>query len=144
MRNIKFLYDMSTLRNFLNKRIPWFDKQFASLDTLVDSLGYYKKSDYLEVESVTKNTDGTVHIEAKINESEVAYVAFQVNGTYLTKVKVENGKAVLDVPAEEISTSSHNMVEIKAMDNNGEYIINSKYSKTGNYNLIHSNYCMFE
>lgn len=135
---------MSTLRNFLNKRIPWFDKQFASLDTLVDSLGYYKKSDYLEVESVTKNTDGTVHIEAKVNESQVAYVAFQVNGTYLTKVKVENGKAALDVPAEEISTSSHNMVEIKAMDNNGEYIINSKYSKTGNYNLIHSNYCMFE
>ncbi len=135
---------MSTLRNFLNKRIPWFDKQFETLDTLVESLGYYHKSDYLQVESVTKNTDGSAHIEAKIDKDTVAYVAFQVNGTYLVKVPVENGVAVLDVPADKLSTDSYNMVEVKAIDAAGEYMVNSKYSVTGNYNLIHSNYCIFE
>ncbi len=135
---------MKDLRNFLGKRVEWLDKQFESLDKLVESLGYYHASDYLKVESVTRNQDGSAHIEASVSNTSVVNIAFQINGTYLVTVSVENGKASLDVPVEELVTGSNNLVEVKAMDSNGNYLINSKYSDTGNYNLVHSNYYMFE
>lgn len=135
---------MEDLHSFLDKRIAWLDKQFASLDTLVESLGYYHTSDYLKVDSVVRNDDGGAHIEASISNNSVANVAFQVNGTYLVVAVVSNGKAVIDVPANELVTGSNNIVEIKAMDSNKNYLINSQYSDPGNYNLVHSSYCMFE
>ncbi len=134
----------NALNTFLDKRIPWFDKQFESVDTLIASLGYYHSSDYLSVGDITKNADGSVQIEAVVSNTNVKYVAFQVNGTHLVTAKVENGKATVSIPADAVVTDGCNMVEVKAMDDSEQYIVNDKYSDPGNYNLIHSNYKVFE
>ncbi len=137
------------LRNYLDKRVVWFDNQFATFDTLVESLGYYHASDYLEVTNVIKEKDGSATIEVKVNNTSVENVAFQVNGTYLVTVSnVKNGAETVtltvNVPATELLTDSLNIVEVKAMDRNKNYIVNEEYSQKGNYNLIHSNYFVFE
>lgn len=135
---------MGDLDNYLDKRVNWLDNQFKTLDTLVLSLGYYHRSDYLQVSAVTRNDDGSAHIEAAVNNASVANIVFQVNGAFLKSAQVVDGKAIIDVPAEVLSADSYNMVEVKAANASGEYLINSAHSDTGNYNLVHSNYEMFE
>lgn len=132
------------LRNYLDKRVVWFDSQFATFDKLVESLGYYHKSDYLEVTKVTKGNDGSAVIEVKVNNASVENVAFQINGTYLVSAGVKAGVATVNVPATALLTDSLNIAEVKAMDADKNYIVNEKYSQKGNYNLIHSNYFVFE
>ena len=105
---------------------------------------YYHKSDYLEVMKVTKGNDGSAVIEVKVNNASVENVAFQINGTYLVFTGVRDGVATVNVPATELLTDSLNIVEVKAMDADKNYIVNEKYSQKGNYNLIHSNYSVFE
>ncbi len=134
----------SDLTKYLDKRVVWLDEQFASFDTLVSSLGYYHSSDYLKVDSVNKNDDGTVTIDAIVTNASVANVAFQVNGTYLVTMEVVDGKASISVPDWALEQDINNIVEVKAMDKDNNYIVNEKYSDTGNYNLIHSNYYVFE
>ena len=141
-----FEESVDDLRKYLDKRVEWLDDQFASFDTLVESLGYYHTSDYLKVEAVTESSDGSmVTIEASVSNASVTNVAFQVNGTYLVTAAVENGKAAVDVPSWAlVSDGSYNIVEVKAMDKDMNYMVNTKYSETGNYNLIHSSYYVFE
>lgn len=134
----------SDLTKYLDKRVEWLDKQFATFDTLVNSLGYYKTSDYLKVDNVNKNDDGTATIEVIVNNASVANVTFQVNGTYLVTEKVVDGKSSVVVPEWVLEHDSSNIVEVKAVDKDNNYIVNNKYSEIGNYNLIHSNYYVFE
>jgi len=135
---------MEDIRSYLKNRLEWLDKQFADFDTFVQSLGYYRTSEYLEVESLVKNEDGTISITASANNDDIAYIAFQVNGTYLVQEEVVDGKAVVTVPASVVSGGEINIVEIKAKDSSDSYMVYSKYSDPGNYNLIHSNYFEFD
>ncbi len=139
-----FENSVSDLRKYLNKRVEWLDKQFESFDTLVESLGYYHASDYLKVDNVKRNEDKTATIEVSVNNKNVANITFQVNGTYQAVASVIDGKASITVPAEMLDGAGKNIVEVKAMDKNKSYIVNEKYSDKGNYNLIHSNYYVFE
>jgi len=135
------MYDLDT---WLDNRIKWLDEQFADFDTMVKSLDIYKTSDYLSVESVVRNGDKTATITAKAENNDVIFVAFQVNGTYLVKEMVKDGKAVITVPASALTEDGANIVEVKAINADAQYMVNSKYSAPGNYNLIHSEYYVFE
>jgi len=139
-----YLSAMEDLEDYLDKRIPWLDEQFTDFDTMVKSLGYYRTSDYLSVESVVNESNGDVTITAIASNEKVKNIAFQVNGTYLVSAEVADGKATITVSAEQLTKDGSNIVEVKAMDDELQYIVNTKYSKPGNYNLIHSNYYVFD
>lgn len=140
-----FTDSVNTIRNFLTTRIAWMDEQMKSLETFMDSLGYYKTSDKLYVVSAdTQKEEGYTTITAQVEDSSVSKVLFQVNGTYEQTADVEQGEAKVIIPDFALTQEKNqkNIVEIKALDKNENYKI--AVDKKGNYQLGWSNYMVFE
>jgi hypothetical protein len=131
---------LASMREFIDTRMRWMDKQFVSLETFVDSLGYYVPSSGLSVGSVS--VDGrTVTATASVSDTSIATVTFQINGRTLVDAPVVGGVATVtvDVP----NLGDVNCVEVKAKDSAGKYIVDSEHSDKGNYNMTVSNYKQF-
>ncbi len=132
-----------SLWDFVTTRVDWLDEQFESMETFVDSLGYYQPSSKLTVESVTVGETETT-IVATASDSKIAKITFQLNGTNFVTVAVEDGKATAVFANSALSADNINCVEIKARNGYGNYMYNSTYSNEGVYNLVYSNYKTFE
>ncbi len=132
-----------SMLDFLNERIDWLDEQFADMDTFVESLGYYRTSSKLEVESVTVGDTQTT-VVASVSDSKIAEITFQLNGKNTVTVDVEGGKATAVFDNSLLSEGSVNCVEIKARNKRGQYMIDEDHSSDGVYNLVYSNYKVFE
>ncbi len=136
---------ISEMTTFIDTRVEWLDEQFVSFETFINSLGYYQTSDYLNVEKVdTKAKKGYTLITAKANDEAVKEIMFQVNGTMQYSAILKGDTATIYVPDKYLNQDKINLVEVKAKDEYGEYIVDNKYSIEGNYNIIHSNYQSFE
>ena len=51
-------------------RVAWLDEQFAELDTLVDSLGGYRRSELLTLEGAAYEKDGSITVTATVSDNE--------------------------------------------------------------------------
>lgn len=142
--SVGFEESYANMKNFIKTRVAWLDQQFASLDKLMTSLGYYKTSSDIKVASVSKGSKETT-IKATTTNSAVKTIVFQVNGTTQIEAAVVNGSAVAKVPNSvlEASATAMNMVQVLAKNSTGNYIYNASASQTGNYRVVKSNYQTF-
>jgi len=133
---------VSWIQSFLDTRIEWLDNQFASVETLANSLGYYQTSSDMDV---TAGIDGeNVIFTAKSTNSDVKKIRFQIDGTTLLDATMENSKATVSVPKSKLAADRLHTVVANAVNANGKYIYNTAASKTGNYNVVKSDYMAFE
>lgn len=133
----------ASMLDFVETRIAWLDEQFESMDTFVESLGYYKTSSKLKVEEVTVGEKETT-VTASVTDNKITKVTFQLNGTNFVTVEVKDGKATAMFQNSALNDEKINCVEIKARNKFGNYMYNSTYSNEGVYNLVYSNYKTFE
>lgn len=133
---------VASIRTFLNQRVEWLDKQFASVSTLVNSLGYYKTSDDI---FLSGKVDGdNVVLTAETKNSAAAKIRFQMNGTTCLTADVKDGKASVSVDKSKWKASGLNTVVANEMDENDSYLYLTSASKTGNYNVVKSDYMVFD
>lgn len=138
---------VASMKEFLDTRISWLDKQFSSVSKLVNSLGYYKPSKSLEVTEVNVNGDGTATVTAAVNDNDndkIKKLAFQINGTTLIVADVTGGVATVTVESGVITDEHINCIEVKAMTAGGDYIYDASASDEGVYYQAISNYKVFE
>lgn len=124
---------MIRLRSFIDRRLTWMDKQFASFDTFVNSLGYYTPSNDIEVTSVVKRSDDTYMIIATTTNPYVSNISFQVNGSTVYTGKVNNG--VASIVTSKIHNDTTNIVVLHGINSQGDYM-----SDTTNYELFGGEY----
>ncbi len=138
-----FQESVKNIKNFLKIRLAWMDKQFASVETLRKSLGYYKTSGKVGVSAVEKNDKGVV-LTANVSNHLAASVDFQINGTTIKNVKLNNQQAVCQIENALLKTDGLNCIEIKLRDTKGKYIYNSVISGRQSYNMVMSNYIVLD
>ncbi len=133
------------IQTFLNRRLTWLDKQFTSIDTLMDSLGYYVRSNDITTDKVdTSSENGYTTISIKVNNAKIKKVSFQVNGKKFYTADVANGMATVKVPDSAlVADGSLNVVQYRGMNAVGGYVVNSKGTNSGDYTNAISNYTTF-
>ncbi|MCI8599253.1 MAG: hypothetical protein HFJ10_12585 [Lachnospiraceae bacterium] len=148
----KFDEGIDSLKSFMKQRVEWLDLQFASVETLRSSLGYYMVSDDLAVEPVdTISQKGmnvvTVHVLLPENECTEypKSMSFQLNGTHFYTANVVDGTAKILIPDCDLreEKGALNTVQVRALDEKGEYMINPEGTVTGDYRNGISNYVCF-
>lgn len=143
-QSVGFEDSVSNMKDFIHTRVKWLDEQFASLETLVASLGYYQPSSELVVSEIdTKTSDDYVQITAEAKSDEIVSITFQVNGTKQYTAAVIDGKAISRIPVTDLLSDEHklNIVVILAKDSQDNYLIETM--EEGNYYNAKSNYAVF-
>lgn len=114
---------MAALRKFIETRVDWLDKQFATFETFVESTGYYIPSDLIEIKSITYNNDNTVTMEGYTTNREASDMAFQINGTtIITGYSGTDGLCRITFDASVLNDAGNNIVQIHCLDKYGNYI----------------------
>lgn len=142
----KFDEGITSLKDFIRQRIAWLDQQFASIESLRCSLGYYITSDTLSIEPVSCSFPrGLTLVTVHATEPGYASIAFQVNGTHFYTAEITDGTAVLLIPdcVLQEETDAWNTIQARALDENGTYIINPEGTVPGDYTNAVSNYICF-
>jgi hypothetical protein len=87
----------------------------------------------LQVADVSANDTGMVKLTATVTDSSAEKVTFHVNGIYAGSATVKNNKAVLEIFSSllEEDGDALNTVQIRMLDESGNYIAQSK-SSSGN------------
>ena len=137
-----FADSVAWIESFLDTRVAWLDKQFASVETLANSLGYYKSSTDITVESKTKGN--TIVFTAKTTNDNIKKVRFQIDGVNTIDAEVKAGVATASMEKTKIKATGLHTVVANALDANSKYIYNTEASKTGIYNIVKSNYQAFD
>lgn len=114
-----FTRSFASLKEFVNTRVEWLDAQFKDLDTLMESLGGYEKSELLQIEAAELGGLYTITVQSRV--PGCTSVAVQINGTYQAAAELSEGKAVVTVPAERF-TSEGNMITVFALDSAGAFL----------------------
>lgn len=137
----------ASLRSFIRTRISFIDSQCTSFDSFVSSLGYYEKSSFFDIINIHKNSDDTVIITGKTTSPKALKLSFQVNGKNLYQADIEDGMAAIIVPSSILEDDGSNIVVIRGIDKNGDYIYPSADTSARTYNPDHveplSNYKVF-
>ncbi len=133
---------MENLRTFIEIRVDWLDKQFASLETLISSLDYYSPSDKLNITNISSDKTTTT-ITASTSLTDAASISFQINGTTIKVSDITDGTATITFDNTILSDS--NIVQIRAVNQNGEYITETtdNFSDTADSIVPISNYKVF-
>ena len=139
-----FEQSITSIKTFLNTRVNWLDKQFASVNLLINSLGYYKKANDISEPSLTKKGD-TLYLKASVSNKSCTGVVFQVNGTTEVEGDVEDGVARASLPLSVLNTDdSLNVVTAFEKGSNG-YLLNTALKPSGNFEYItKSNFTSFK
>ncbi|MDY5575908.1 MAG: CotH kinase family protein [Lachnospiraceae bacterium] len=133
----------NSLDFFINERISWLDEQFSSFDNLVNSLGYYKASDKLNLTDIIWLDDGSVRITAQTTDTSASSISFEINGTTFTDSTVINGTASVTVSKDVLAQKEHNIVQIRIKDSAGRYITENTTTKNADKVVTLSNYKVF-
>lgn len=133
---------VASIQTFLNQRVEWLDKQFTSVSTLVNSLGYYKTSD--DIFLYGKMDGDKVVLTAETKNSAAAKIRFQMNGLNGLTADVKDGKASVSVDKSKWNAGGLNTVVANEMDESGSYLYLTGASRTGNYNVVKSDYIVFD
>ncbi len=120
MNRYPFVDEAERLRTFLKTRLGWMDQQFASLQTLIGSLGLYKASGQVSVTADTSGSASTVYT-ASITNSSAKKAGFYINGILAGTADVSGSKAVLTASDEYLrkENGAVNIVQVRAMDASG-------------------------
>ncbi len=134
-----FTDSIASLKSFLGTRLVWMDEQFSSLDSLVNSLGYYKEAQDIDVSCMI---DGELCKVMAVTTNEACeYVAFQLNGTVMSIQPVQNGIAEVTFIDSEVQNiiadgETMNVIVVYEMDSAYNYILNENLKPSDNYESI--------
>ncbi len=114
---------MAALKEFITTRIAWMDKQFASYETLINSIGYYKPDNKINITDVSYNENHTVSIRASSSFNNISEISFQINGTEILKSAISSdGIANITFDSSKLNETGKNMVQIHGIDKDGNYL----------------------
>ncbi|MDE7309077.1 MAG: CotH kinase family protein [Lachnospiraceae bacterium] len=114
---------MAALKEFITTRIAWMDEQFVSYETFVNSIGYYKPDNRVNVTDISYNQDNTVTVKAESSFNNISEISFQINGTEILKSTVSSdGTASITFDSSKLDETGKNMVQIHGMDKEGKYL----------------------
>ncbi len=114
---------MAALKEFITTRIAWMDEQFVSYETFVNSIGYYKPDNRINVTDISYNQDNTVTVKAESSFNNISEISFQINGTEILKSTVSSdGTASITFDSSKLDETGKNMVQIHGMDKEGKYL----------------------
>lgn len=92
----KFDEGITELKRFMKERLSWMDEQFASVESLRKSFGYYANSSLIWISEVDQAPErGKVRIVVETEVPEGTAVSLQVNGTNFYTASLEDGKLCL-------------------------------------------------
>ena len=125
-----FNTQVARLKTFLKNRINWLDSQFASPETLLNSLAAYSPGSGISVEdSGVTETENGVMIEADVTNADIAAVEFCVNGEKIGTEAVTGGIATIRVPESKlvIVKEALNTVQVFGISSSGSVVtVNGK------------------
>lgn len=120
-----FIESMNSLKNFINTRVSWLDKQFTDFDTFVNSLGYYVKDDSITISHISQDGNVTVNV----SDSSIKKIRIQVNGSSYNAVSDLNDSSVtFKIPSAAINQTGHNVINVIALDDSSQYITKGSLS----------------
>ena len=128
--------DIQRFRTWMANRLAWFDAQFASLDTLVQSLCTGNSAERVEADDRLRITVDERGFHAVVTDARVAAVDVRVNGRiYLRNVPVVNQACSfrVDLPTLNVERGRFALVELIGRTSTGEFA-----RKSGN--LVLRNY----
>lgn len=136
---------VTRLREFIELRLAWLDKQFESIESLRASLGYYVTSDEIQITDIdTESIEGATRIRVYAQAEGAAQVSLQLNGTKLYTEQLQENIADFVIPDAELrGKSQENMVQVRILDRAGSYLKNEEGSTEGEYTNAISNYSTF-
>ena len=130
--NYDWPYDreISTLREWLVNRRAWMDGQMADPAVMIDSLGYYKKSEKIALsEPVEKDDAWELTLSVTDGDGSIASADVLVNGRiFLSDTEAKDG-ALIRIPKSKLREAGlYNSVEVLAKDSKGGYLAIRKRS----------------
>ncbi len=119
-RRSPFVTEAERLRTYLKNRLNWMDRQFASLDVLLNSLGRYSASGQISV-TVDKGGATSTTYTADVTSSLAKKVGFYINGILAGTADVSGGKAVYTAEDRYLDKTKEavNIVQVRAMNASG-------------------------
>jgi CotH protein. len=141
---VGFEESLKDMKEFIFTRVNWMDEQMSSLDSFMKSLGYYTPSKDFKITKIDEKTvKQCVVATAKVTDSNISTVTFQVNGVYKYTARVEKGKAVCIIPFKALTSKKKtwNVIQILAINKEGNYIVAA--NEVGNFTKVKSNYYVF-
>lgn len=142
----KFDEGIASLKSFLGQRVTWLDRQFSSVENLNASLGYCVTSPLLVLEPARYvPADEVTEVRVCSQVPGCTAVSFQVNGTRFYTAEVEDGAAVVRIPDSALreEAGALNVVQVRALDADGAYIVNPQGTIPGEYTNAVSNFLCF-
>ena len=143
---LDFEGSVDMMKHFIVMRMQWLDRQFESIDTLIKSLGAYTPSSEITIADIDMSVPNQIRVTANVRRQDITSVVFQVNGINQYSAEVTNGSAFIsfndDILERELGVK--NVVVALAMKSDGTYLHDIVRSDRGNYNLVISNYMIFE
>ncbi len=142
----KFEEGIASMKAFIRQRTAWLDAQFSSVEALNASLGYYIPSHALVPEPAdTSSYKDMTKITVHSTFPDCTDISFQVNGTQFFTAPLKEGKATLLLPNQMLrpEEGALNTVQLRALNAQGQYLINPEGTTAGEYTNTISNYVYF-
>ena len=141
----KYSREVSTLRTWLENRRAWMDEQMKDPATLIESLGYYKRSDKIAVGDV-KDAGDRWEITLKVADSTgIASADVLLNGRIIrSDIEVKDGEVITVEKSECREAGLYNALEILTKDAKGSYNAITRRSGENGSNANESCYCFFQ
>lgn len=108
-----------SLKQFIKKRVGWFDQQFTSVENLYRSLGNSVSNKITVTAGQATATAGQTTATATVSNSNIKYVAFLVNGQKVGAgdgfIPVSDGKASVNLDQELLDSTDGALNTIEAL-----------------------------
>ena len=137
----KYTKEVSTLREWLVSRRGWMDEQMTEPAAFLESLGYYKTSQKIDLTGCDDAGDAYEITLAVMNGDGIASADVLLNGrVYRTDVEVTDGAKIRVEKSDCRGAGLYNVVEVLTKDQNGQYNAITKRSGEKGSNANEADY----
>ncbi len=124
--------EIEKTKTYVTSRYTWLDAQFASVDTLMDSLGL-EQSEKISIDSISASGSGGIAVTVSVSDASAKTVTVQMNGLHAASAPLQNGKATLEIPVSYLKSDAQslNTLQVRAQLADGSYLITKTQSSGG-------------
>lgn len=135
--------EVKALRSWLENRRAWMKEQFATPDSLIRSLGYYKESSGLQISSLEESGDA-VTLTVSVTDERFKSADLLVNGKVYDSYELTDGMTI-SVPKSDLrEAGTYNAVELLAKASDGSYVIMQNRGGERGSAMAQADYCFFQ
>ena len=115
--------EVASLREWLVNRRNWMNGKMTDPGTLLESLGYYKKSEKIEIAGAEEDGDGFLITLRVADGADIASADVLLNGRIvMTDIPVFDGASFRIAKSDLRGQGLYNSVEVLGKDENGGYL----------------------